>query len=228
MIGFVFLSLLVLTVAFGCMMLLLFADVAFRGPQTGMAVAAGSLQTSLRHFDGAALALRLEQAVSRAVIGLGLQPASTATCDAACHGREIQVTTPEALAIAQELGQRHSPAQVNAIRMQAQRNLLVQNGTFHCPLLMSGGFCACDAARPVACRTRCVAGADSPAEAERLAESIGAGATDVFRDCLQASGLDDGRYNLNLALAQILNTPQAASRWAHGDRVLQTAPVTST
>lgn len=227
MFGVVFLSLLVTTVVACCIVAAMFADVAFASPGVGLrgAIAANRRRgdSGPGDLDGAGLALRFEQTVSRVISKLGMKPAVVATCDVACHEREIQVTTPEALAIVQELRDKKSSEVVDAIRTQAQRNLLVQDGGHRCPLLMSGGFCACQTARPVSCRTRCVAGADSPAEAQLLADAVETGVTEIFQDCLQASGLDDSRYELNYALARVLDTPQAARRWARGEQILKSA-----
>ena len=63
--------------------------------------------------------------------------------------------------------------------------------------------------------------------AQKLAESVGTGVTDIFRDCLEASGLDDARYELNSALSQVLNIPQAADRWSRGERVLNASATTT-
>ena len=230
MIAVVFLSLLVLTVVAGCVVMAMFSDVAFAGPSGRVEPASSSLcrlpGTAVANYDGAGLALRVGRAVSRAVANLGMKASATKTCDAACHQREIRVTVPEALAIVQEIREQQSPAQIEVIRLQAQRNLLVLGGTHDCPLLMSGGFCACELARPVSCRTRCVAGADSPVEARKLAESMEMGVTETFRDCLQASGLDDSQYELNFALTQVLNTPHAGRRWAQGELILNAATMT--
>ena len=230
MFGVVFLSLLVTTVVACCIVAAMFADVAFAHPAGFRSAIAANRRRGdggAGSLDGAGLALRFEQTVSRVITKLGMKPAVVATCDAACHEREIQVTTPEVLAIVQELNDQKSPALVDSIRMQAQRNQLHQDGGYHCPLLMSGGFCACQTARPVSCRTRCVAGADSPVEAQLLADVVGTGVTEVFQDCLQASGLDDSRYELNYALAHVLETPQAARRWARGEQILKPATTAS-
>lgn len=224
MFGIVFLSLLVTTIVVGCVGLTMLADVAFAGPRLARQASPASSKRAggpAGGFDGAGLALRLEQAVTRVVASLGMKATVAGTCDAACREREIQVTTPEVLAMVQELRERQTPAEIHAIRMQAERNLMAHDLTHHCPLLMSGGFCACEASRPVSCRTRCPAGADSPAEARQLAETVGAGVTDIFRDCLQASGLDNSRYELNYAIAHVLKTPDAADRWARGEQILK-------
>lgn len=224
MFGIVFLSLVAMTAVVGGIGVMMFMDVAFSGPR-GRRLAPVSCPPRLAvgNLDGAGLALRVERAVSRAVAGLSVKPAAADACDAACYRREIHVTTPEALAIVQELRERLSPVQVDGIHRQAQRNLSAPDGAPRCPLLLAGGFCACAVARPVSCRTRCLAGADSPAEARRLAESVGAGVTEVFRDCLQASGLDDSQYELNHAIVRVLETPHAARRWAKGERLLDSA-----
>lgn len=230
MFGIVFLSLLVATIVVGCLIVAMMADVAFAGPRLDKPYSIASARragNAERIFDGARLALRLEQAVSRVVASLGMNQAVAGTCDAACREREILVTTPEVLAMAQELRDRQTPAQIHAIRMQAERNLMAHDLTHHCPLLMSGGFCACEASRPVSCRTRCLAGADSPVEARKLAETVGTGVTDIFRDCLDASGLDHSRYELNYALAHVLETPDAAQRWARGEQLMKSPTATA-
>ncbi len=231
MISVVFLSLLAMAVITGCISLMMFCDVAFDSPGGKVRSTAAATRrrtgNAIGIFDGAGLALRLEQAVSRVINRLGVKPAMAATCDAACHDREIQATTPDVLAIVQELHKRLSPVQIDVIRRQAQRNQQVQDGAHHCPLLLAGGFCACEVARPVSCRTRCVAGADSPAEAQRLADSVETGVTEIFQDCLQASGLDESRYELNYAIAHVLETPDAARRWARGEPILKPATTAS-
>lgn len=228
MIAFVSLTLLLVTAAVGVVSAVMFCEVAFAGPRCALAFAPGSSGSRSRSanpsFDGAELARRVEQAVSRTIASLEVKP-SDSSCVAACYQRSIAVTVPEVLAIVEELQESQSPAQVEAIRIQAQRNLKTPNTTHSCPLLMSGGFCACETARPVSCRTRCIAGADSPVEARRLAESVETGVTEIFRDCLNASGLDHGRYELNSALTQVLNTPQAAHRWARGEQILKASAI---
>jgi hypothetical protein len=218
----VLLTLVVLTIMVGAVLFLMFTDVAFgeaKALPSGWSASGNRAASS--GIDGAKLALRVEQAVGRAVARLGVVPPADAKCDTACSRREIRVTTPEALAIVAELQGQYPPAAVRAIRDQARQNLASHGQPCQCPLLMSGGFCACEQARPVACRTSCVLGADSDVEATRLAESVGAGATQVFRDCLHASGLDDAQYELNQAIVRTLDTPNAARRWAQGEFILK-------
>jgi hypothetical protein len=43
--------------------------------------------------------------------------------------------------------------------------------------------------------------------------------TEGLRDGLRQAGLDGGLYELNDALAVVLATPQAASRWSHGESI---------
>lgn len=225
MFGIVFVSLLVLTALVGGIGLVMFLDVAFAGPACLVPVSRGTKsRRESGNFDGAGLALKVEQPVSRSLVALAARRTVPSACDAACHEREIHVTTPEALAIVQELQNRLSPHDVHAIRVKVEQNLTA-GGTHHCPLLMSGGFCACEGARPLSCRTRCIVGADSDVEAKRLAETVGAGAIDVFRACLHASGLDDGQYELNHAISRALDAPDAAHRWAHGEHILETVTI---
>jgi len=222
MFGVVFVSLLVMTALVGGIGLVMFLDVAFAGPARVVPLARGARSPrEFGNFDGRGLALKGERAVGRSVTERHAWRTVTSECDAACHEREIHVTTPEALAIVQELRNRLSPDDLHAIRVRVEQNLTATGGMHHCPLLMSGGFCACEGARPLSCRTRCLAGADSDVEAKMLAEAVGAGAIDVFRNCLQASGLDGGQYELNRAISRALDTPDAAHRWAQGEHILE-------
>jgi len=221
----VFLSLLVVTAVVVGIFVMMFMDVAFQPHQTAMLIA--GTNRGLRrgmgqgNVDGAELALKIGRTVGRAVRNMGLQPAVAATRDAACFQQEILVTIPEVLAISHELQERRSVAEVHEVQQQATLNLLNLNTAHNCPLLMSGGFCACEVARPVACRTHCTAGGDSPEHVRDLSRALEAGVTDVLQDCLQATGLDDGRYELNLALSQVLNSPHAARKWSRGERLVQ-------
>lgn len=224
MLGVVLLSLLLTTIVVVCLGAAMFWDVAFcnagrpgsssRAPEEGRVPAA---------CDGVNLALRVERAVGRLVQRLGSTPPATDACEPACGDREIHVTTPEVLAIVHELRERLPADRVDAIQVQARHNLATPEGSRHCPLRLSSGACACAAARPVSCRTRCLVGVNSHLDDRQLADSIGAGATEIMRDCLNASGLDDSEYELNQALIQVLDTPHAAYRWARGERILESA-----
>jgi len=224
MIVVILLSLLVVTVVLGTAVTAMFTDVAFAGPNwenpSTSSIRGMNRGATPGNFDGAGLARRVEQAVSRAVAKLGMKSNGTSTCDTTCHQREIQVTVPEVLAIVDELREQQSPVQVDAIRRQARRNLQVRDKSHSCPLLMSGGLCACNLARPVSCRTHCFAGGDTPEQAQLLAQSVEMGVTETFQDCLDASGLDNAHYELNYALAHVLETHDAARRWARGEQIL--------
>ena len=226
MFGIVFLSLLVSVAATGGLILMAAGKVAFAGPGNYHGIDTGPIgrgSAAGRRPDGIQLALRLERAVSQVMSHLGWKAQPTPVCESVCHGREIQVTTPEVLAIVQELRSHKSAGEIEAIHHRAMLNLQNLEGSGECPLLLAGGFCACDGARPVACRTRCIAGADSPLEARKLAETVASDVTDMFRDCLSTAGLDSSRYELNYALSRVLETSDAAQRWAQGDPVLQSS-----
>jgi len=230
MLGVILLSLLVMTIVFGGVGFLMFWDVAFRSPEPAVAYQPAATpvtvttKRSSAGVNGVELAYRVEQAVSRLVQRLGPWPATAERCEAACGNREIHITTPEALAIVHELRQRHPGEQVAAIQNQARRNLDARQVSRGCPLRLPNGSCACAAARPVSCRTHCLIGPDLDLEGGLMADSVGKGATEIFRDCLRASGLDDSEYELNQALVQALSTPNAARRWAQGERILEVTP----
>lgn len=224
MFAVVFLTLLVLIAAVGAIGFAMFFDVAFCG--------AGSCRPSSRagqnghavgRRDGVGVALRVERALNRVVTGFSGEISAGATCGADC-GQEIRVTTPEALAIVRDLKDHLSPQRIDAIRQQATRNLEHHAGANRCPLLVSGGYCACTHARPISCRTRCVLGADSEIEASKLAELLDADLTRLVRHSFRGAGLDDTQYELNHALVRVLDTPDAERRWSQGERLLASPP----
>jgi hypothetical protein len=137
-----------------------------------------------------------------------------------------QVTPPEVFAIAAELRKLSSSRQKE---LQQHLSLAVQTGEGTCPLLTNQGTCLCPVARPVECRSRCLAGFDSCADAMEWAKDLEEGMIEGLQRELNEAGLDGGRYDLNQGLARVISDPAAESRWLRGERLLASDPnVTST
>ena len=137
-----------------------------------------------------------------------------------------QVTAPEVFAIAAELRKLPSSRKKE---LEQHLSLAVQTGTGTCPLLTNLGTCLCATARPVECRSRCLAGFDSSADAMEWAKDLEEGMIEGLQRELNEAGLDGRRYDLNQGLARVLSDPAAESRWLRGERLLVSEPdVTST
>lgn len=209
--GVVVLSLVAGVLLVASLGLMMFLDVAF----ARVPVRAGGR----RPMDGPSLAHRLESTVDRLVERVAASRPAASGCAEQCARQEIRVTTPEALAIVDELQRRWTPAVVATIRERARQHA-ADPATAHCALRMGDGTCACQDSRPVACRVRCLGDCQCTPEAQTWAETAATGASDVFRDCLDAAGVDSQQYELNSAILHVLATPDASQRWARGERVL--------
>lgn len=196
----------------------------------GRIVAEKWLKTHPGPVDGAALARELEQTSSDVVTAAFQLPRGSRESAQRCldpHGSP-RVSIPETLAILQDV-QRNRPAELNAIRQRVSDNLatgtsLRPDGAANvvCPLVTNGGMCVCTMSRPLPCRGRCVAGCDdSPvaAEAAAWAQTLGEGLIAGACEALEPLGVDAGRYELNRALASLLEQPDAAARWNRGERI---------
>ncbi|HUY88718.1 MAG TPA: hypothetical protein VMV10_08295 [Pirellulales bacterium] len=149
----------------------------------------------------------------------------------------ILVTVPETLAIVEELQQHASPHELRRVRERARRNLeqmskaLAEAGAATvCPLLTDDHRCAIFAARPLSCRGRCCPNCDPPGEDGAMAEgqtprlfavTFGEGISAGLSQGLTNAGLDGRAYELNRALVQALEAPDAADRWLRGEAVFE-------
>ena len=61
-------------------------------------------------------------------------------------------------------------------------------------------------------------------EFESRGRLVAEGAERGFSHALQSAGLDGELYDLNGALVTALDTPNAAERWVHGDRIFDNCP----
>lgn len=171
----------------------------------------------------------LEQAAQRTHTGVAK------TCPNA-RPRQIAVTAPEVFAITAEL-QRNSPkSELPLIRELAVSNARraknigaedFSQAGINCPLRTKDGHCLTFMSRPIACRRLCsscpCSGNGSCHDANdsdtNVAEQLHHGMSEGLSEGLRQSGLDNGVYELNDALATALTTPHAASRWSRGEAV---------
>lgn len=107
-----------------------------------------------------------------------------------------QVTEPEAKAIASEVKHR-GPVEVNRVLEQSR----AANG--FCPMRLKSGLCACATIRPLDCISRCLAGADSPEWVAGLGDSL----STAFRHHLETHHADGATRGLDQALLATLDSP---------------------
>lgn len=150
--------------------------------------------------------------------------------------RQIAVTAPEVFAITAELERSYPKSELQLIRevavLNARRARFVVADEFpqagiNCPLRTQDGHCLTFTSRPIACRRLCSScpcgdnGSchDAKNSSADVVEQLHDGMSDGLSEGLRQAGLDDGVYELNDALATALATPQAASRWSHGEAI---------
>lgn len=228
---------------------LLFVDAAFGRPKTPADVAALPLLSGpslgewaagqgrkltdewLQGHPGPVDAIGLAQTVEKTATqvvsrAFGLKPGETAR-SRRCRDQHAtpQVTVPEALAIVKELNGEPDSLRRDILRRVSEnvsqtslKNRVTES--LHCPLAGETGMCACAMSRPLVCRGRCVAGYDAAPEVDEWSVTLGEGLARGVSETLQGAGLDAGRYDLNEALAKLLDRSDAGERWSHGERVL--------
>lgn len=198
--------------------------------------------TVLRRNEDALLAsdlvAELDTGGSRAMLPTVSQTTASrrVPCPEAGQGT-VLVTAPEAIGIAEHLRRRLSRREVQRIRDHAARNteLVTVGGADpdSLPCALQGDDCVCRTyeVRPVGCRplhAAAIAGAvglggpgmeDGDPGWEAHAQEVGRGLTEGLTRGLERAGLDADRYELNAALVAVLDTPDAAARWARGEEV---------
>jgi hypothetical protein len=175
--------------------------------------------------------------------GVGLSPGRrdfqcAAGCYFCCY-TPVQITTPEALTLAEELRRSRSPDEFSTLRErvagheQKIRPLSLDGhllARIPCALLVDGR-CSVYEARPIACR-----GLNSPSRAGCEASFRGAvntiivdahafvaasGVAEGFTQGTSQTGLVSGHYELHSALLRALDDPDATDRWLRGENVLE-------
>ncbi len=149
-----------------------------------------------------------------------------------CSREMIGATAPELFAIAGQLSNM-DPVVVAQIRRRAAQNahrvksLSASNyrqADLVCPLIDAQGCCLAPDVRPVQCRTWWHDKASTSAAEPHMPSADGRAVGDAVEEGLErglsAAGLDGTRYELNSGLAAVLDNPDAAERWSHGEPVL--------
>lgn len=147
----------------------------------------------------------------------------------------VALTAPEALALADCLREYLSPAELELMRRESDDNVgwirrisSVYGSDAPCALQRADCVCKAWRARPLHCRAvhgvtlARATGCEDPwldQDAFRHAEQICAGARVGLREGLGRVGLDDGLCEMHGALARALEVPNAAERWARGERL---------
>lgn len=195
------------------------------------------------------LAAEVEEGAMQAMLPLAQQ--AERECIVACPETgqgPLGVTALEVLAIADHLRTNRSPAEQKRIHDRAvESSIKIASRTgddrnlppLPCPLQGRDGVCWVYAARPLLCRplhaksiakgmgNRSVEPAGSQTQApgvdgreQTIAEGFEIGLTRA----LKSAGLDANIYELSSALAVALETPDAAQRWANGEKVFAGLP----
>jgi len=167
-------------------------------------------------------------------------------CDWCCHGTKVDVIAPEALAIARyltegatgddELVAVGARIAAHAERLRAMTLDERLKSRVPCPLLdTTSGRCSVHDVRPLRCRSHHSFDASSCETASRTgngdhvidkyADVIAVFEAAIFgqKKALAESHLDHRSFELTLALDVALNAPDAAIRWARGERVFDAA-----
>lgn len=162
-------------------------------------------------------------------------------CAHCCH-LQVHVLPPEAIALADWLRRRRTPAELARItaRLRENARLTLEMGedarrkaNLPCALLDEHGACSAYEARPASCRAfhstdvaTCEASFDAPGD-DRIAAAahpLVAHNADVVvtlaRHGLRDAGLDDQPRDLNLALLPVLEDSTAWRRWRDGKKML--------
>jgi Fe-S-cluster containining protein len=169
------------------------------------------------------------------------QRACRAGC-AACCRLAVSILPIEAVWIAGRLRATRASAELAALRERVSTtSRLVSHLTIFeragaripCAMLDARGNCSIYEFRPLGCRgwtsfsrQPCEAalsaarpGHDGPRD--RVASRAASGATEGLETALRRAGLDATAYEFHAALLRALDTPDAAARWADGERVFE-------
>jgi Fe-S-cluster containining protein len=164
-----------------------------------------------------------------------LHPPHRPVCRAGCHwccAMPVVVRPWEALYIARRLQEQLTREQMEACLADLRQRVAtpVVPNTRWCAFLNAEGMCAIYQVRPLMCRGYTSSSADECEQAyhnvieeqthvgitlQMLASRIGQGVDEAT----EAYHLESGLYELESAVLRALETPDAAGRWAKGERV---------
>jgi len=170
-------------------------------------------------------------------------------CAWCCHGLKVEVTPPEAIAIAEYLRIKSDPEQLPGIGERlldeaAEASSLSKTDRWlsrrACYFLdRASGSCAIWEARPLACRSHTSLDAsacqsahsgegDGPAVSRPTSiETLYGLARGAMHAACEDAGLDMRAFELTNAVAVAFHVPRAAERWHAGERVFDRAVIAS-
>ncbi|HUU82884.1 MAG TPA: YkgJ family cysteine cluster protein [Phycisphaerae bacterium] len=162
-----------------------------------------------------------------------------AGCGFCCH-TAITVAAPEAFAMAAYLREHLSQEELAEVRRRLDENAALASSMSRqeyitrlptCALLTADDNCRVHPVRPIACagflstsRSKCeaeynrVPGRD-PVPSDKFAMLAGLAVSNGLMEACKRAKLDGEFYELNHALRRVLDTPDAADRWARGEDV---------
>jgi Fe-S-cluster containining protein len=189
-------------------------------------------------------ALRVEDALAR----FELPVACRSGCSRCCHGTKVNVSVPEALAIADVLCNAAGPdsadleTRVTAAALEMRELDIGERWRKQVPcafLDAESGHCSIYPVRPLACRQHhsvdvfeCERAAADPSGESRvhtraLIDAIWGAARSAVRYACQDAGLDDRPFELTNAVAFAMKSREARERWTRGERVFDEARIPS-
>jgi len=161
------------------------------------------------------------------------------TSDGKCFAM-ICLTPPEAIEIGEFIRRTQRAPDVQSIAGRASENSRraerldradYRRAAIRCPLLSDNGRCMVQGVEPLQCRAGCPLGGDESLMAanhtatvptvDTHAGSVALGIEQGMLEGIEATGLDGALCEFNGALAVVLNTPDAAEKWIHGDRIFE-------
>ena len=166
-------------------------------------------------------------------------------CAFCCH-TSITVAPPETFAIARYLQDSCSEEDLNQVRRRIEENAesatnmtreayIAEN--VPCALLTGDGNCRVHSVRPIVCagflstsRAKCEAEFKhlvnrDPVPADKYTMLVGLGVSFGLKDAIRKAGLDGNFYELHHALRRVMDTPDAAERWARREDVFDGCPL---
>ncbi len=181
---------------------------------------------------------RLDKGIHDSIDRSGIVPACREGCAWCCRGVKINVSAPEALAIAERLKSTKSEL-MPAVHAAAERRRNMNTDQYFmagdpCPFLGSSNECTIYDVRPMACRRHCCLDASEceravknpklklPVSQHAPANAVGAVSGFALSAALEDANLDFRMFELASAVSVALRD-DAAKRWASGELIFELA-----
>jgi hypothetical protein len=160
------------------------------------------------------------------------RPACRAGC-VFCCAIPVEIRAPEAIYIALRLREERSSAELDALLEKLRRRVAERRGWLcderwarrqMCVFLQNDWRCGIYAFRPLNCRgwtskSRDDCAAERPVTPHVLIHLAAQAAGHGLTRAAAALGLESASYELEAAILRALETPDAAERWARGERI---------